>query len=581
MERLPSQIQVGEMLVLPPHGPGRVVSADGERIVLIFPAGHQLELTDADCLDDLRLPVDAETARAALAALRETGTRPDPRPFADRFEERMAVISSGELPAMARLLRSLLANPGPASPGEARFRQSLEDQVLSEIGEVLGLEKSMLRAEIHKACAEAPAEAGASSAPELSPAAPPQPALEPAPAPRRPEVACYRHPDARASDTCPGCLRPICDVCAMPSATGFLCPECNRRRRRRGLALKLAFAALALAAAGVGLIWLLTGYEPAFDYGPYEAKVHRVSKRLEKDPCDRVKMLNLAELLLESGDYRRAVESSQRFIERCGEFSRLLWITYEANKRMGQYDQAIADVTQLVQEHPYDKDFRWWRAEVHARKRDWDAALADYQQSLGLQPKLRSIPFDLSRAARQARRPCEGIFALEQLVYFHPQYAADANLLHRLETLYRSDECQGMAGTGHAALAMEPGAALAQIRVDDKVAGRFEVSLDTSLTLLCRDFARRVGIQPGVPFLVWDGEQVRSGQRVVLQRVQVEDALCQRVPAVVIEQALGEGADGRLGLSFLTRFALRLDPDSQTLELSPKLTENPEPGRAR
>lgn len=54
-----------------------------------------------------------------------------------------------------------------------------------------------------------------------------------------PKVACYRHTESSATDTCPRCLKPICDVCAMPSASGFFCPECNRSRAQRGLFFKV------------------------------------------------------------------------------------------------------------------------------------------------------------------------------------------------------------------------------------------------------------------------------------------------------------------------------------------------------
>ena len=564
------KIKPGDLFIIPPHGPGRVVSIEREaaKVVLVFPAGHQLELSPEELQQDARLPVEKAQADTARAHLQKPDVEPDQTPFEEGFKERMQVVSSGDLEKMAMLLRKLAARSDPASPGEQRFLQNLEDQVLVELAEVLGLNRALLAQELKQA---------------ISPRNPiePQQPQEPKPiaVPREtkasstpPKVACYRHPESPATDTCPRCLKPMCDVCAMPSASGFLCPKCNRSRQQRSLFIKIAGFFLISGLLLGGGIFFLSHYEPPFDYGTDAAKVHQLTKRLEKDPCDRVKMLKLAELLLEAGDHQRAVNDSKRFLAECGEFNRLLWITYEANKRMGEYDAAITEVSALISAHPFDKDFRWWRAEAHARKRDWKNALADYRQALGLQPRLHSIPYEMARVAKEIGKPCDGIMPIEQLVYHHPSAAQDANLLHRLETLYRMPACQGMAGTGFAALPLGADETAIEVKLPGEQVGRFRVQLGSPYTLLSEALAKRIGLAQGQAFLIWDGREVHEGKILRLDSLQVEEARAEQVDVVIVKE-LPEGEDGRLGLSFLSRFALRIDPDSNTLELSPKLAD--------
>lgn len=595
---------VGQTIVLPPHGPGVVAAVQpkpspaGEQIqlVLAFPAGHKLTIDEDEARQDGRRPVDQPTAERAIEALRRPGVEPDQRPFEDRFSERMQIVSSGDLLPMAELLRRLYAASGqgggvPISPGERKFTASLELQVLAELAEVLDLSLDGLRMEMGHRYGQAangqedpeaadPAPAQAPQAPRQT--TPPQ-SSGPTPAAaaqQPPAVPCHLHPQKPASDSCARCLKPVCEVCALADAARFLCPDCLKavRRRRRIVGWSAGLAVAGLLAACV--TWFLVTYEEPFEYGRYEVRVNKLARRLERDPCDRVKMLKFAELLLEAGDLERCVQRSRRFFKDCGDFPRLLWVTYAAHKRRGDTQAALADVGKLIEQWPYDKDFRWWRGEVYEQMRDWNRALSDYRQALGLQPKLRSIPFDLARVAKRSSSPCEAIFALEQFVYHHADYQEDPNLLGRLEDLYRAPACAGMAGVGRAQLPPDPeGAGVVQVTIDDRAA-ELVLDLDTPYTLIGQDLADSLGLPAGEPFVAWDGQRVRNGRLVVLNQVALGEARARKVAAVVVKQAALAGQDGAvigiqgvLGLTFLSRFALSTRPEDGALILEPKLAE--------
>ncbi len=566
------KLQPGAWVVVPPHGPGEVLGAsppdpalgeDEPRLTVLFrPSGLTLRLGLEDAVLRLRRPAPRAVAEEALAMLGAARPPADARPEETGVDARLAVARSGELPALARLARLLHALPDP-SPGELRFREEIEAQAVAEIGLALGRPPAAIKEEL--------------AARRRPPAATPAPEPEGPP----PAVACGAHPRKPATDTCADCLRPMCELCATADRARFLCPACARRARRRR---RIAAAGLALGLLGLlggAAAWLALGYEPPFDYGKHELEVKRMAQRLEAERCDRVKMLHLAELLLELGDHARLTARARQFHAECGDFDRLRWVTFEAYKRQGEYQAALGEVSLLIERYPRDKDFRWWRGEVHERLRDWPRALADHRQALALQPRLRSIPFALARAAAEAGRGCEGIFPLEQVAYHHPGVVEEGELLDTLERLYRDPACQGMAGRGRALVEREEDSALPVVEVGLGPGGRARVllELEVGLSLVTPALAARLGLAPpaGEPaLLAWDGREVRSGWLALLPAVELDGARAERVEAVVTE--LGswqdesqEPLDGVLGLSFLGRFAL--GEYDGGLSLGPKLAD--------
>ncbi len=46
-------------------------------------------------------------------------------------------------------------------------------------------------------------------------------------------VYCPKHPDREGTLRCIRCGRPMCALCARPSSTGYICPECIRQHEDR------------------------------------------------------------------------------------------------------------------------------------------------------------------------------------------------------------------------------------------------------------------------------------------------------------------------------------------------------------
>lgn len=389
---------------------------------------------------------------------------------------------------------------------------------------------------------------------------------------------CYVHESVEACDTCVVCRRPVCSVCATIAELITVCPHCAGKVRR-AKQLKRAATILGVLALVGGLGFLFRGpigkaLEPkaekvsVFDYGEYTAAINRLNQQLHVEPCDRVKVLQLVQTYFRTGDYRSVIRRSDAFIKRCGKHNRLLWSTYEAHKRLNEWDEAVAVASALIADRPHDKDFRWWRGIVHEEQGRDEKAAADYRQSISLEPRLRSIPFNLANVYEKMGRPCAAIFPLEQLLHHHPSLSNSQQIRDRVDGLYRLPRCAHLAGRGRAVL--EPGPDdgrlfVGRVSVNGGTPGRFIVDTRASYVTLTSRFAAQNKISAaGETLLVRNhpGSNVTRGELITVDSLTMDGLTAREVEVLITDlDQHGQVIDGLLGLSFLTRFNVRVDRD--------------------
>jgi aspartyl protease family protein len=358
---------------------------------------------------------------------------------------------------------------------------------------------------------------------------------------------------------CRGCSRQLCGACVIYDDTLTpRCAACARGRGRSGRAALIVIAILVLAALGAGVTFFRT-YEPPYDYRGAAADVRRLSGELEKEPCDRRKIIELGEIMLRAGDNRGTLRRAEAFFLKCGDFPRLRWLTYEAHKQLSEWDQAAAEAGKLVDNNPYDADFRGWRGLAYEQKGDLEHAAGDFQQALALKPQLLDVPINLADVYERMGKPCEAIFPLEQVIFYHPDVRNVGALRTRVAALEAKGSCASMAGDGRAEIRYHAGEEFLRVsaRFDDKESGSFVVDTGASFVTLARAFAGRLGLDlsKSPKVLLRGANGVQTGDLCIIDKIEVQGVRASRVPAVVVDD-LG-GIDGLLGLSFLSRFDLK------------------------
>lgn len=373
-------------------------------------------------------------------------------------------------------------------------------------------------------------------------------------------ATCHAHLGVPATASCSTCFRALCDVCTHhEKGLVVQCSDCLRRKRRAGKIVQavLALAALSVVATGA---YRASKYEKPYDYGDSAAEVLQLSGQLDKEPCDRRKILALTELMTEAGDSRGALNRADAFLHKCGEYPRLRWITYRSHKQLSEWELAAAEATKLIESSPYDADYRGWRGMAYEGNQDWPRAANDFRQALVLRPRLLDLPINLADAYERMGKPCEAIFPLEQVLYYYPDLQNRSVLLARINDLSVKGSCVSMAGVGRAQLRVAQGESIMRVtaRLEDRENGVFIVDTGASYVTITHAFAQRLRLEleHAPKMLLQTANGVQTGFVITIEKIELQGVKAARVPAVVIDE-LGDGVDGLLGLSFLSRFELR------------------------
>jgi aspartyl protease family protein len=288
---------------------------------------------------------------------------------------------------------------------------------------------------------------------------------------------------------------------------------------------------------------------------------------LDKEPCDRSRVVELCEAVLRDGEPRYCLTRSDQFFDKCGDFWRLRWLTYESHKRLSEWDAAVAEASKLVDYNPDDSDYRWWRGIAYAEKGDFAHAAEDYEQAIAIKPQITSIPFNLADAYRHLGRPCDGVFPLEELAYFHPEGAANAR--RRLAQLYDDPRCSDRRGTGQATIPYREGSRglRSKVTINGVDAGEFVIDTGASTVAIGPERAKKLGLY----YEGWPVERAKTASGITsarigyLDEVEVQGVSARHVQCAVIDGLAAE--DGLLGLSFLALFDMTTDKTKHVLQL--------------
>jgi clan AA aspartic protease (TIGR02281 family) len=376
-------------------------------------------------------------------------------------------------------------------------------------------------------------------------------------------VDCSNHPGTPAAAVCGSCLKSICLVCMVSERLGFVCPAClpGVRRRHR----------LKTAAMAVGAVALVVAAMQVYDY--YQnggAELSRLRKEQAKQPCDRGKIIRLGDALLDQDQNREAVEAAQSFWQRCGDYPRLLWITQIAHRRLGNFQEALKDSTRLIDSQPRNRNYWAWRGHIHEEMEDWPKAISDYRQALTLEPSLVDIPFDLADIYERLGRPCEAIFPLEQVLHYNQNLRNRSQIRQRIVSLYESGKCGDYAGKGRAEIRFDAasGEIVAMATLDGRQTARFLVDTGASYVAITAELAAKLGVTSKEPEVLVDtANGPTTGKPVIIDSIALQGATASRVNALIMKRLPAE-LDGLLGLSFLSRFDLKVDRQQGRLELS-------------
>ncbi len=164
----------------------------------------------------------------------------------------------------------------------------------------------------------------------------------------------------------------------------------------------------------------------------------------------------------------------------------------------------------------------------------------------------------MSEAYEKLDRPCEAIGPLQTYIALDSANRSTPPLLKRIAALAAKGNCAQVYAKGTARIMRRSnGVSTAKAQING-VEGTFVVDTGASFVTLTRSFAERARPQmfktDAVEMQTANG--TTSATLATVDSVRLASLSASSVPAIVANKNLGDGIDGLLGMSFLSRFTM-------------------------
>lgn len=282
------------------------------------------------------------------------------------------------------------------------------------------------------------------------------------------------------------------------------------------------------------------------DAHDYLVQKHRAN--LKQYPCDGGTAVKLAERMNAIGAHAPALKFIEEFGASCEMNYRLRWPAVVAHRKLGQFDQAVAQNTLLIEARPDDSDYWWWRGEDYSKLGKRSAADSDFRHSMAASPN----EFAAHRFAELWEKddPCEASLALRAYLTVSP----DADWAAQKRTdLELAGNCKPKS-SGKTSIKLNPKGDLVEVAAKVENQRAKLVLYSTGYVTLTQAFATKAGITPSSEEVsVFAGGKLTPAKLAKVSVMSVGEARSTEVPVAIVETLPGE-VDGLLGNSFMWRF---------------------------
>lgn len=316
---------------------------------------------------------------------------------------------------------------------------------------------------------------------------------------------------------------------------------------------------------------------PAGTSAPLGKDAAALVLRLQKEPCNRALLKDLALKLLRANEYSAVLNVSQDSLQQCGASKDLLPSVFSAHMGLGNFKEAESAAETLIAEYPADPSVYGWRSQAREKQDKITGAYEDMLKALSLFPDPAKVSvqvyYDAARLAARAGYPCEAIGTLRDYLAFDMRPRRTQQIDTLMKDWQKQGSCAQLFGNGSASIRYSTRASAILVPVEiNGVRARMVLDTGATMTLVSQAFANRSGIeasqQKGGVVVTANGRIWVNGGRA--ETMSLGDASLKNVPLHVQDAAsapLGEDVDGLLGLSFLGNFQVRLN--NGLLELRP------------
>jgi clan AA aspartic protease (TIGR02281 family) len=299
-------------------------------------------------------------------------------------------------------------------------------------------------------------------------------------------------------------------------------------------------------------------------------------EELKREPCDQKSIGDLALALDKLGYRREAAEGLYRFVRDCGAPLNALNRSVNIYLKLTDYPKAVEVADEYVRRAPSDRDAHYLRAVALEGAGDFQRALVDYSDTVelfGSDKKAISSRVFLHMAAAYAalKRFCEATAPINMWVALDPASRDNSQTQKIIADYEAQGDCASSTEPRKENFPVIGQKNVVTVKAEiNGVRGLFILDTGASYVALKSGFANRAKIpQTETEITLMTANGAAKAKLSKADKVQLGRLEATNVPVAVQnvdDKSYGPGVDGLLGMSFLSRFEIRMAAGS--IELS-------------
>lgn len=297
--------------------------------------------------------------------------------------------------------------------------------------------------------------------------------------------------------------------------------------------------------------------------------------QLRREPCDSLAFDGLVKSMEAAGYPRESALAAEAYNHGCAASESMLQSALAAYNRIGDHKEAIRIADQLVQSDSGSPHYRFWRGNAYELAKEYKLALADYKSTLELFTDLSNVSgsqfYQVSLMYDKLGKPCDAIAPLETFISYNVKERQTQQIARLIADYSQRGKCAANYATGSARVVIPP-SNVVEVTING-VRASMIIDSGASAVSMTPEMAARARISPDTTDLV-DVKTVGGRMQQAsgyAQTIRVGDATAANVPLLIAigsKDTFGPGIDGLLGMTYLSRFEVKLSPG--LFELKPR-----------
>ena len=308
--------------------------------------------------------------------------------------------------------------------------------------------------------------------------------------------------------------------------------------------------------------------------------VRRHLAELNREPCDQRAIADLGKALDDAGYRREAANAHIKFSQTCGGQAASLRAAVNILLKLSDYAHAVTVATDLIALEPYNDNGFFLRAVAHDRAGSYQKAIDDYVTAIelfGNKDRIASVSYmGIARSYEKQGRFCDAVVPLQSWISLNPARNDTSQVRAIIDDYMKKGKCSLPTGSEETfPVPRQRGSVTLPVAINGK-RGVFVLDTGATFVALKRAFAQKasVAVDEGSAVRLHTANGITDGKLGRAATIQLRSLRAKDVPIVVEDDAkatFGDGVDGLLGMSFLSRFKVTID--TQVVKISNRQTK--------